>query len=259
MSGKDPAGAAIAKDAPAALERKADADWWRMALLAIVAGAQIGFGSIAFLIVQAGPAVNGTTQLLSGVAFAAGLMMVMVTGSELFTGNTMFALPAATGRLSAYRLALSWAVVWTGNLVGGIGVAWLFQRSGGLGGLDGAIAEAAVQVARDKLGKGTATILASGVLANMLVCLAVWMAMGARSLSATAAALVGPVAIFVAAGFEHSIANMSLVPIGLLAGAEGSIGDVARNLLLSTAGNIVGGAAVALALGVSHGTDAAES
>lgn len=250
----DPTGDDIAKDAPEALGNKGKQAWSRMGILAVVAGVLIGFGGIAFLVVQAGT-VTGPVQLLSGFAFSVGLLMVMVTGAELFTGNTMFALPTATGRLGAGRLMASWALVWLGNLVGSLLAAWLFRAAGGLEGLDGSIGDAAVRVAENKLAKGTGAIVASGILANMLVCLAVWMAMGARSLSAKAVALAGPVTVFVAAGFEHSVANMSLIPIGLMAGAEGDVAGALRNLTLSTVGNIVGGVAVALALGLSQASD----
>lgn len=249
---KDPTGAEIANQAPDALSKKGEQSWDRMVVLAIAAGVLIGFGSIMFLIVQAGPDIAGPVQLLSGFAFSVGLMMVMVTGAELFTGNTMFALPAVTGRLSTRRLVAAWSVVWLGNLVGSLVVAALFWAAGGFSGLDGAIGEAAVRVTQNKLAKGTGAMLASGVLANILVCLAVWMAMGAQSLSAKAIALAGPVTVFVAAGFEHSIANMSLIPLGMFAGAAGDMVGLARNLALSTIGNIVGGAAVALALGLAQ-------
>lgn len=252
---KDPTGAEIANQAPEALSKKGEQPWPRMAVLAVAAGVLIGFGSIMFLIVQAGPDVTGPVQLLSGLAFSIGLMMVMVTGAELFTGNTMFALPVATGRLSARRLAFAWALVWVGNLLGSVMVAALFWAAGGLAGLDGTIGEAAVRVAEGKLDKGTGTMLASGVLANILVCLAVWMSMGAQSLSAKAIALAGPVTVFVAAGFEHSIANMSLIPMGMFAGANGDLLGLARNLALSTIGNIGGGAVVGLALGLAQSED----
>lgn len=257
---KDPTGAAIASDAPDALADKSAQPWWRMTVLAVAAGVAIGFGGVAFLIVQAGPDVTGAVQILSGLVFSVGLLMVVVTGAELFTGNTMFALPLATGRLGMGRLAADWALVWIGNLIGSLLVVLLFRAAGGLDGLDGAVGDAAIRVADGKLTKGAGAIVASGVLANMLVCLAVWMAMGATSLSAKAVALAAPVTVFVAAGFEHSVANMALIPIGLFAGAAGDVAAFARNLGLSTIGNIIGGVAVALSLGLAHprGDDAKE-
>ena len=253
---QDPAGAAIAEQAAEALAAKAHQPWLRMAALAIAAGAFIAFGAIAYLIVQAGTAaVSGPTQLLSGVAFSVGLILVMVTGTELFTGNTMMALPVATGSVTAARLAGAWLLVWTGNLVGSLAVAGLFVAAGGLEGLDETIGEAAAAAMDSKLDKSALATLASGVLANMLVCLAVWMAMFARTLTGKAAVIVGPVAIFVAAGLEHSVANMSLLPIGWAADPNSPVpwGAGLRNLAFSTAGNVIGGAGISLILAYGHG------
>jgi len=250
MSG-DPVGPEIAEDAPDALADKAHRPWPRMAAQAVLAGAFIAVGSIAFLVVQAGAAEpGGPVRLLSGLAFSVGLLLVMVVGAELFTGNTMFALPAARGQLSPVRLAGAWTVAWLGNLAGSLAVSLLFAAAGGT---SGPLGDGAIRVALDKLDKTPVELLASGVLANMLVCLAVWGAMSARTVPAKAAAIAGPVAIFVAAGLEHSIANMSLLPIGLLSGGEGTAGAIAANLVLSTIGNIGGGALLALLIGYAVG------
>ena len=199
--------------------------------------------------------LSGPTQLLSGVAFSVGLILVMLTGTELFTGNTMMALPVATGSVTAARLAGAWLLVWTGNLVGSLAVAGLFVAAGGLEGLDETIGEAAAAAMDSKLDKSALATLASGVLANMLVCLAVWMAMFARTLSGKVAVIVGPVAVFVAAGFEHSVANMSLLPIGWAADPNSAVpwGAGLRNLAFSTAGNVIGGASISLMLAYGHG------
>lgn len=245
----DATGAAIAEQAPDAFEAKAEAPAGRMFLLAILAGAFIAFGSIAYLIVQAGAAPSGATQLLSGLAFSVGLILVMVTGAELFTGNTMFVLAAERGEIGAGRMLGAWAIVWIGNLIGSAIVAALFVAAGGGAGVDGGVAEAAIKTAATKVDKATGALIASAILANMLVCLAVWMGIGAKSIPAKILAVIGPVSVFVAAGFEHSIANQSLLSIGWLLNADVSAADVARNLALSTVGNIVGGMAIALAFG----------
>jgi formate transporter len=223
----------------------------------MLAGAFIAFGSIAFLIVQASAAApDGPVQLLSGVAFSVGLILTMVTGAELFTGNTLFVLAVWRGRLGIARMLGVWSLVWAGNLIGSIAVAGLFASAGGGDAVDGLVAQAAVEVATTKVDKSVGALIASGVLANMLVCLAVWGAMGARSIPSRALAIVGPVTVFVAAGFEHSIANQSLLPIGwLLQAVDGTAIDlagIARNLALSTFGNIIGGALIALAFGYAH-------
>jgi formate/nitrite transporter len=253
---KDPAGAVIAEQAAEALATKADHCWARMVALSIAAGGFIAFGAIAYLIVQAGGgAVSGPTQLLSGAAFSVGLILVMVTGTELFTGNTMMVLPAATGGVTAARVAGAWTLVWVGNLVGSVAVAGLFVAAGGLEGLDGTIGDAAAATMESKLDKSVLATLTSGILANMLVCLAVWMAMFARTLSGKVAVIVGPVAVFVAAGFEHSVANMSLLPIGWAADPNSAVpwGAGLRNLAFSTVGNVIGGASISLILAYGHG------
>jgi formate/nitrite transporter len=258
----DPSAKDIAAAAPELLAAKAKRSFGQTLLLAIAAGVLIGIGSIAFLIAQAVPGgPSGPTQLLSGLAFSVGLILVTITGAELFTGNAMQVLPATHGELRGGRMLLSWAVVWIGNLIGSIGLALLFFAAGGGEGLDGGIATAAVDVARSKVGKEAVALLASGVLANLLVCLAVWAAMAATSIPAKVLAIIGPVTVFVAAGLEHSIANQSLLPIGWLLQTEHAIGvdGIAYNLALSTAGNLIGGALVALALYHGHGGPTPES
>lgn len=230
--------------------RKAEGGWTGMFMLAVFAGMLIGFGSIGYLVVQGVAEVTGPVQLLSGLAFSVGLILVMVTGAELFTGNTMMLQAVSRGSLTAARLAGAWSVVWTGNLIGSCVVAALFVAAGGGSGLEGLIGEAAVSTAVDKVTKGPGMLIASGILANMLVCLAVWAAIGARTIGGKVAAIVGPVTLFVAAGFEHSIANMSLLPIGWLLDDRGAISAAAvtTNLALSTLGNVIGGGFVALLL-----------
>jgi formate/nitrite transporter len=247
----DPTGPAIAEAAPGILAGKAAAPWPAMAIAAVMAGAFIAFGSIAFLVAHAAAEPSGPGQILAGLAFSVGLILVTMTGAELFTGDTMFVLPLVRGRVGAGRVAAAWIVVWLGNLVGSVLIAALFVAAGGGSGVDGLVGSGAVEVAASKVAKDPDQLIASGMLANMLVCLAVWMAMTAHSLSAKIAAIVGPVTVFVAAGFEHSIANQSLLTIGWLLGEDGAItvAGIAHNLLFSTIGNIVGGAAVALPLG----------
>lgn len=224
-----------------------------IALLGIAAGAQIGFGAIGYLVAQAGMTPGGATQLLSGIAFSVGLMLVMVTGTQLFTGNTMLVLPAAQDRLGIGETLRDWGVVWGANLIGSMVIAALFVASGAAGALDGAVAQAALKTADTKLAKDWVELLASGALANMLVCLAVWMATGTKSVAGKIVAVIGPVTLFVAAGFEHSVANMTLLPIAWgLDPAAVPVTAVLGNLLLATAGNIAGGSLVAITLAAGH-------
>jgi formate/nitrite transporter len=248
----DPVGEAIAATAPAALAAKAQQPWASMAVLAILAGAFIAFGSVAALVAQANMDDVGAVRLLSGAAFSVGLMLVMVVGAELFTGNTMMLLPALTGALKPGRMLGAWALVWIGNLIGAITIAGLFAASGGI---DDGVGAAAIALADGKLAKAPGAIFCSAILANMLVCLAVWMSMKARTIAGKGLAIIGPVTIFVAAGLEHSIANMSILPLGWLA-APSQTPDLAGglvNLTFSTAGNIIGGSA--LGIGIAWGHD----
>ncbi|AHE52174.1 MULTISPECIES: formate/nitrite transporter family protein [Sphingomonadaceae] len=253
QSFEDPVGKAIAQAASSTLATKAQQAVSRLMILAIFAGAFIAMGSIAALVSQAAMADTGLVNIASGAAFSVGLIMVMIVGAELFTGNTMQVLPAITGDLGFGRLAKAWAVVWTGNLIGSGMIALLFAAAGGL--TDG-VGDAAIALVQSKLAKPAASVFSSAILANILVCLAVWMAMGAQTIPAKILAIVGPVTVFVAAGLEHSVANMSILPLGWLAEAGSAVaiaGGVA-NLAISTAGNIVGGAI--LALGLAYGHDA---
>lgn len=252
---RDAIGDAITRAAPELFAQKAHASFGVMATLAILAGIFIAFGSVAFLVAQAVPgAPTGAVQLVSGLAFSVGLILTMITGAELFTGNTMFVLAVRRGRLSVGRMAAAWILVWFGNLVGSLLVAWLFVQAGGGDALDGMVGAAATEVAVAKVDKTIVNLIASGILANMLVCLAVWMAMAAQSVPSKILAIIGPVTVFVAAGFEHSIANQSLLPIGWLLQTDDSIllVDIARNLGLSTIGNVIGGASIALAFERAH-------
>lgn len=253
MSTQDLVGAKAAPANLAGQEKKATASWPHMAILAVMAGVFIAFGSIAYLIVQSvSEGVNGPVNLLSGLAFSVGLVLVMVAGAQLFTGNTMMLVPVSEGDLTPMRVLSAWACVWIGNLVGSLFIVALFVMSGGLGDMDGAFRASAAAVAEGKITKGVFELIAAGILANMLVCLAVWMAAAAVDVTSKILAIVGPVTVFVAAGFEHSVANMSLIPIGIAAGAPLDMAGVALNLGLATFGNIVGGAIVAFGLSYGH-------
>lgn len=254
QSVKDPVGEAIARAAPETLAAKATQEWPRMAALAVLAGVFISFGSVISLVVQSGIGhgpTPGPVLVLSGLAFSVGLILVMVAGAELFTGNTMMVLPAVTGALALPRMIAAWCVAWLGNLLGSVAVALLFAGAGGLG---GDVSDAARSVAGDKLAKGPMAVFCSGILANALVCVAVWMSMNALSLPAKILAIVGPITLFVAAGLEHSVANMSLIPMGWLSGMADGVDWSAGllNLAFSTAGNIVGGSLLALWLAYGH-------
>lgn len=251
MSGGDLTGADIPPALCDSLVTKAKQPLVPMLVLAVFAGVFIAFGSIASLVVQANMGDVGAVSLLSGLAFSVGLILVMVVGAELFTGNTMMVLPTVRGQLSAGRLLGAWSLVWLGNLIGSVSVALLFSAAGGFA--DG-VGDAAIAVEEAKIAKAAGATFSSAILANMLVCLAVWMASEASSIPSKILAITGPVTVFVAAGLEHSVANMSLIPLGWLAQTGGTFDPSggAANLVFSTAGNVLGGSLVALGLAYGH-------
>ncbi|MDR6993112.1 formate/nitrite transporter family protein [Luteimonas sp. 3794] len=225
--------------------------------LGMLAGAYIGFGSLVAVLIGAGASdlPYGLTQIVAGIGFALGLILVLLAGAELFTGNTLMTLPLAQRRIGPGQLLRAWGLVWIANLIGALLLVLLAIAVGLHLAGDGAFATSAIELAAEKASKSAGSIVASGILANLLVCVAVWMAAGAKSAVDKVAVIVPPVAAFVALGLEHSIANMSLLPLGLLAqtgtGAELpaglSWGAAGANLAWSTLGNIIGGSGLGLA------------
>lgn len=251
----DTTGEALAGSVADTMAERATAGIGAILWLGVAAGMQIGFGGIAYLVASAGMASGmGATHLLAGLAFSSGLMLVMVTGTHLFTGHAMLSLPLAQGRVTGMGLARALGLVWLANLVGSLIVVGLFVAAGGPEAVDGTVAAVARETALAKVAKPGGTLIASGILANMLVCLAVWMASGAETVMGKIVAVIAPVTLFVAAGFEHSIANMTLLPLGwALDPAKVPIAGIAHNLALSTLGNLIGGGAIALLIGAGHG------
>jgi len=211
--------------------------------LAMLAGAFIAFGAMLYTLVVTGSNLGfGLTRLLGGIAFSLGLILVIVGGVELFTGNALIVMATASRRVSITALLRNWGIVYTGNLFGALGAAVLVYLSGTLALDAGAVGETAREIARAKLALSADQTFFRGVLCNALVCLAVWLCFSARDVSGKILAIVWPISAFVALGFEHSVANMYLIPIGMLAGAGFDIGGFAQNLFWVTLGNIVGGA-----------------
>ena len=226
-------------------------------VLAGLAGAFISFGAIFYLVVTTGSTLGlGPSKLLGGLAFSLGLILVVVAGAELFTGNNLVAMAWASRRIRFAELVRNWVLVYIGNVVGAIATAALVYAAGvhGLG--DGALGEKAVAIGAAKAELGFTTALARGVACNVLVCLAVWLAMAGRSVTDKVLAIVFPITAFVAGGFEHCVANMYFIPIAWLikvfdpAFAAGTGVDTAtitvggfllRNLLPVTIGNMIGG------------------
>ena len=187
----------------------------------------------------------GLHRLAGGVAFSLGLVLVVVGGAELFTGNNLIAMAWASGRVTTQQIMRNWGWVYLGNLVGAVGTAALVWLAGIQSMGDGSVGETMVQIARSKISLDPVSAIARGVLCNVLVCLGVWLCMGARSVTDKILAIVFPITGFVACGFEHSVANMYFLPIGvaLAAGTAAPLSavDAIGNLALVTIGNIFGG------------------
>lgn len=220
----------------------------QMALLGVLAGAFIGLGALYFVLVLSDPSLGfAASRVLGGLVFSLGLLLVVVAGAELFTGNNLLAMAWADGKISSAELLRSWGVVCCANFVGALGLAvivWLSDHPALNNGLVGATV---LKLALAKCTAPAVSLFWKAVLCNMLVCLAVWMAMAGRSLVDKAVAIVFPISAFVAAGFEHSIANMYLIPLALLLKPEGAefaainIANLVSNLSVVIAGNLVGG------------------
>ncbi|MBN1200523.1 MAG: formate transporter FocA [Anaerolineae bacterium] len=236
-----------------------------MFALAVLAGAFIALGAVFATTVTAGGGVPyGVSKLLGGMAFCLGLILVVVAGAELFTGNNLIVMAWASGKVSTRALLRNWVIVYLGNFAGSVGtVALVFlgeqYKAGG-----GAVGQTALTIAAAKCDLGFVQAVALGMLCNGLVCLAVWLTFSARSTTDKILAIIFPITAFVAAGFEHSVANMYFIPKGLFikyfdeawADASGVAGlskltwdrFLFNNLLPVTIGNIIGGAVLVAAV-----------
>ena len=179
------------------------------------------------------------------MTFSLGLVLVVVGGAELFTGNNLIAMAWAVGCVRTSQVVKNWVWVYLGNLIGAVGTVALVLLAGvqTLGG--GAVGDTMVQIARSKIALDPVSAVARGILCNVLVCLAVWLCMAARSVTDKILAILFPISAFVACGFEHSVANMYFLPIGIVLAAGGpaplSVLGALSNLALVTIGNILGG------------------
>jgi formate transporter len=223
---------------------KARTDTLTLLVLAVLAGAFISLGALFFTVVMTGSQLGfGITRLLGGVSFCLGLVLVVVAGAELFTGNNLLAMAWASRLIGTREVFRNWLLAYLGNVIGCLGtvlfVVW--ADVGSLGG--GSVGDTAIQIARAKADLPVGEALARGVLCNALVCLAVWLAMGGRSVTDKVLAIIFPITAFVAIGLEHSIANWFFLPFGLALDRQAmvSLAGAGTNLAAVTAGNIVGG------------------
>ena len=237
--------------------KKATSPWLTVIVLGILAGAYIGFGAMLSTMVTFDLAAKvglGLSKLVAGAAFSVGLMLVVIAGAELFTGNNLMVSSVASGKITLGTMLKRWTVVYLANFFGSVLLAVLFYYSDlwKLG--DGAVGAAAVKIANTKVSLTFVEALVRGIGCNWLVCLAVWMALCARQTVGKIFAIFFPITAFVAIGFEHSVANMYFIPTGILlkqlAGVTGGLANLDlldwvpflwRNLLPVTIGNIIGG------------------
>jgi formate/nitrite transporter len=226
--------------------RKASLPLAQMFVLAVLAGIFIGFGAAAYTVVMSGlDPTFGPARLLGGVVFSLGLILVIVGGAELFTGNALMVMAAVDRRISAARLFRNWTVVYLGNLCGALALAGAFGISGLL---DAAAGQTAIAIADAKANLPPTEAFVRGVLCNALVCLAIWLTFAARTVAGKILAILWPISAFVLLGLEHSVANMYFFPQAWAAGSLVDLKAAAINLATVTLGNIAGGAGgVALA------------
>lgn len=218
--------------------------------LGVLAGGFIGLGALYFTLVTSDANLGfAAARLLGGLVFSLGLVLVVVAGAELFTGNNLLIMAWASKRITSGELARNWSTVFLANVLGAFGLVGLVYLSDHWQMNGSAVGANAVKIAATKTLLPFWEAFFKGVLCNILVCLAVWLAMAGRSVSDKIFAVIFPISAFVAAGFEHSVANMYFIPLGIVlkdrlavSGSEQlSWSGFLTNLLPVTLGNIVGG------------------
>ncbi|MCC5797260.1 MAG: formate/nitrite transporter family protein [Methylophaga sp.] len=237
---------------------KSKGDPLRVLALSLLAGAFIALGAALFTVVthDATGLAGGVLRLIGGVAFCLGLILVVVAGAELFTGNNLIVMAYVDGQVSLKQLINNWWLVYVGNFIGALGILLLIYFSGHWQTANGAIGAHAVVIADAKVNLTWMEAFSRGILCNILVCLAVWLCYAGRSVTDKILAVLFPITAFVALGFEHSVANMFFIPAGLMAQSDALVaaaltgpvseqltigGFLWHNLLPVTLGNIVGG------------------
>lgn len=241
------------------MPKKANYNLLKMFVLAIAAGAFVAFGAHSCLTVMTGTigVAWGLAKLIGGIVFATGLMMVVLTGAELFTGNVLMAFSVIEKKISIQTLLKSWVVVYFGNFIGSIVIATLVFLTGASHNCNDMVGVITLNTAVTKTNLTFVQAFTSGILCNWLVCLAVWMAACSRRIIGKIFAIFFPIMIFVASGYEHCVANMFFIPEGIFTKTLPDIvalanpatealanltwqGFVVKNLIPATLGNIVG-------------------
>lgn len=257
----------MAERAEAIGVRKSETPFFAMFTLSLLAGAFIGLGAMFSTVTAAGSSSlpYGVARLLIGLTFCIGLVLVVVGGAELFTGNNLVVMAWASGRVKTRTLLHQWGIVYLGNFIGSVGTAILVFLTRQYTFNEGSVGEAALKIAASKVHLGFVQAVMLGLLCNLLVCLAVWLSFSARSTTDKILAVIFPVTAFVAGSFEHSVANMYFIPYAIFIKTFDpvfvtSLAEKAPelsmltwsaffidNLLPVTIGNIIGGAGLVAA------------
>ncbi|MBL7158600.1 MAG: formate/nitrite transporter family protein [Candidatus Omnitrophica bacterium] len=231
--------------------KKATASIFELFIFGILAGIYIAFGAnVATAVLSGGTLDPGLARFLAGSVFSVGLMLVLIPGSELFTGNILMTIGFIYRKYAFVKVLRNWIVVYIGNLLGAIIIAALVYKSGLLGNIGSlnAVGEVAVRIMNAKLELGFTEAVCLGILCNMLVCLAVIMCIASKTVAGKILGIYFPIMAFIASGYEHSVANMYFLPIGLM--MEGRFFSdfpiMFKNLIPVTIGNIIGGLLVVL-------------
>ncbi|MEE8717357.1 MAG: formate/nitrite transporter family protein [Coriobacteriales bacterium] len=250
-------GAAVLAKAEGIGVNKATMDVGRMFVLALMAGIQIGLGALFMTYVKADSSLSFTAaNVLGGLCFALGLLCVIVAGSELFTGNSLMIIAKLSGKIGWVGLLKNWVVVWVGNFLGSlilvgviVGCGLMGTKGYASGDVVNTVGDQMVKVASGKINLSAGQIFFRGIGCNLLVCLAVWMGFCGRTVIDKVFTSIFPVMAFVAMGFEHCVANMFFLPMGIVANSMGygegitlTWAGAFYNIGLATLGNIVGGA-----------------
>ena len=223
----------MAERAKASGIRNANRDLLRMVFLSIQAGAFIAIGAAFYTSVVSDNSIGiGITNLIGGLAFSLGLILVVIAGADLFTGDTLMVMASFSKEISFKQMFKCWFIVFIGNFIGAISISYLIKLSG----QDQMWIHQAVSIATKKIHSPASELFFSGILCNMLVCLAIWLCYSAKSVTDKILAIIVPITAFVALGFEHSVANMYLLQFGNF-----NFIQILENIMIVTIGNIIGG------------------
>lgn len=238
--------------------QKVNASIFKLTVLGILAGVYIAFGACLATLIGHDTAKYlglGLARFITGAVFSVGLMLVVIAGAELFTGNNLMLMGVLDKRASFWKMSYKWGVVFIANFVGSVFLAYLYYETNLWKMGDAAVGLSALKIANAKVNLTFMEALTRGILCNWLVCLAVWMAFASREVSGKIFAIFFPIMAFVALGFEHSVANMYFIPLGIFLKGTGLFINpdlnltnlgwnsfLVNNLLPVTIGNIIGGA-----------------